>query len=323
MLPNNLITTQKNLLAFSGGVDSTALFFLLVEKNIPFDIAIVNYHQREQSNDEVNYAKKLAKKYNKKCFIANFDEEKFSEKTARDFRYKFFDEIIENNFYESLITAHQLNDKLEWFLMQLTKGAGLNELVGFEKKSKRNNYIVYKPLLETTKESLLEYLQNNNIQYFIDETNQDSKYKRNYFRKEFSDRLLSEFTDGIKNSFVYLQNDIDSMNSLYELKKIKELSIAKFKINDINIMMRFIDSELKQRGILISKDTRDEIKLQKSIVVSHKIAIEIVDEKVWIAPSYNITMDKKFKEKCRIEKIPTNIRSYLFSLNIEKLNFDF
>ena len=59
------IKNQKNLLAFSAGIDSSALFFLLIEKDIPFDIAIVNYNLRAQSNDEVSYAKELAKKYNK------------------------------------------------------------------------------------------------------------------------------------------------------------------------------------------------------------------------------------------------------------------
>ena len=56
------IQNQKNLLAFSAGVDSSALFFLLLEQNIPFDIAIVNYNLRVQSKDEVFYAKNLASK---------------------------------------------------------------------------------------------------------------------------------------------------------------------------------------------------------------------------------------------------------------------
>ena len=63
------ITHTKNLLAFSAGVDSSALFFLLLNAKIPFDIAIVNYNIREQSKDEVVYAKDLAKKYNKEIFI--------------------------------------------------------------------------------------------------------------------------------------------------------------------------------------------------------------------------------------------------------------
>jgi tRNA(Ile)-lysidine synthase len=77
------LQNQNNLLAFSGGVDSTALFFYLLERNIPFDIAIVNYHTREESNKEVKYAKELAEKYNKKIFVKDCLLEKFSEKKSK------------------------------------------------------------------------------------------------------------------------------------------------------------------------------------------------------------------------------------------------
>ena len=63
------ITESKNLLAFSAGVDSTALFFLLLEQNIPFDIAIVNYNVRVQSKEELAYAKELAIKYSKNIYL--------------------------------------------------------------------------------------------------------------------------------------------------------------------------------------------------------------------------------------------------------------
>ena len=65
----SVIRNQKNLLAFSAGVDSSALFFLLLEQSIPFDIAIVDYNLRVQSKNEVSYAKELALKYNKSIFI--------------------------------------------------------------------------------------------------------------------------------------------------------------------------------------------------------------------------------------------------------------
>ena len=64
----SVIKNQKNLLAFSAGVDSVALFFLLLEQNISFDIAIVDYNLRAQSKDEISYAKELAFKYNKFTF---------------------------------------------------------------------------------------------------------------------------------------------------------------------------------------------------------------------------------------------------------------
>ena len=126
-LDYSAIKESKNLLAFSAGVDSCALFFLLQEQNIPFDIAIVDYNLREQSKEEINYAKQLAFKYNKQVFIKEVTLETSNfEKKARDIRYTFFEDLIHDYNYNTLIAAHQLNDKLEWFMMQLSKGSGLS-----------------------------------------------------------------------------------------------------------------------------------------------------------------------------------------------------
>ncbi len=312
------IKESKNLLAFSAGIDSSALFFLLVEENIPFDIAIVDYNLREQSKEEVAYAKDLAKKYNKKIYIkevilsgSNF------EKKARDIRYNFFEELIKEHNYTTLITAHQLNDKLEWFLMQFSKGAGLSELIGFNTWEEKEVYKIFKPLLNITKDELENYLKTNKLKYFIDETNIDIKYKRNYFRHNFSDKFVNEFKDGVINSFEYLQEDINSLciNNKH-LQKIDELEIYK-NLNDDNLNIRVIDKSLKRRGFILSKASRKEILKQKEIIVSHKIAVSITDKYIFICPNSKIIMDKKFKEKCRVKKIPKNIRFYLYEKNID------
>ncbi len=313
------IKESKNLLAFSAGIDSTALFFLLLKQNISFDIAIVNYNQREQSKEELNYAKKLANKYNKQIFIKDVKLNSNSnfEKKARDIRYSFFEEIINKNHYETLITAHQLNDKLEWFLMQLTKGAGLVELIGLNEFEQRENYKIYKPLLDVSKEQLQSYLKEQNFNYFYDESNSDEKYKRNYFRHNFSDKLLSEFKNGIKNSFKFLQNDLNSLNlNTKPLIKIKDLEIFENK-NDDNLNIRIIDISLKKRGFLLSHAQRDEILFQKEITISHKINIAINEKHIYICPRSEAIMDKKFKEKCRIKHIPKNIRQYLYEIAID------
>ncbi len=319
------IKNQKNLLAFSAGIDSTALFFLLLEQDIPFDIAIVNYNVRIQSLDEIAYAKELASKYNKQIFLKNVKLETNSnfEKTARDIRYSFFEEIISNEKYENLITAHQLNDKLEWFLMQLTKGAGLPELIGFNEFEQKEIYKIYKPLLNITKEELENYLKSNSYTYFVDSSNYDEKYKRNYFRHNFSDKLLADFKDGIKNSFNYLQNDLNSLNiQTKPIKKIKELEIFSNQ-NDDNLNIRIIDISLKKRGILLSKAQRDEILKQKELTISHKMNIAILENFIWIAPTDITIMNKKFKELCRVKNIPKNIRSYIFrnEISLKELVF--
>ena len=314
------IRKTKNLLAFSAGVDSTALFFLLLEKNISFDIAIVNYNLRIQSKDEVNYAKQLAEKYNKNIFIKEiiFNKEPSNfEKKARDIRYDFFNEIITCNDYETLITAHQLNDKLEWFLMQLTKGAGLFELIGLEKCTLKNNVLFYKPLLDVSKDKLQKYLENNNYKYYFDESNENEKYKRNYFRHNFSDKLISEFESGIKNSFEFLDYDLNSLRkNIKKIKSIKELDIYK-NSHDNNLNIRTIDLNLKNRGYLLSKAQREEILAQNEITISNNINIAINEDFIYICPKTQCVMDKKFKESCRVNNIPKNIRSYLKKEDIE------
>ncbi len=315
----SVVNESKNLLAFSAGIDSTALYFLLLEKNIDFDIAIVNYNTRKESKNELRYAKDLAKKYNKKIFFKEVELESKSnfEKTARDIRYAFFEEIIQKHSYDILITAHQLNDKLEWFLMQLSKGAGLIELIGFNKIEKHNTYDIYKPLLEISKDELKNYLDTNNTKYFIDSSNYEEKYKRNYFRHNFSDKFLNEYKDGIKNSFDYLQKDINSLKFKSDsLLKIQELEIFR-NLQDENLNIRLIDLSLKKRGLLLSKAQREEILKQKKITISDKIVISIENDYIWICPKSLEVMDKKFKEKCRVLKIPINIRAYIKEKKIE------
>lgn len=315
----SVVKNQKNLLAFSAGIDSSALFFLLLEQNIPFDIAIVDYNLRKQSKNEVSYAKELALKYDKKIFLKELtlDDDSNFEKKARDIRYSFFEEIIKNNSYENLITAHQLNDKLEWFMMQLSKGAGLVELIGFNEFEQRDKYKIYKPLLNITKNELEEYLKTNQYKYFIDESNFNEKYTRNFFRHNFSDKFLSKFKNGIVNSFEYLQNDLDSLNiQNTPIKKIDELEIFVNQKDD-NLNIRTIDLSLKKRGFLLSNAQRNEILKEKKLTISHKINISILEDYIWIVPFCNITMDKKFKENCRINKIPKNIRAYIFWKNID------
>lgn len=94
-----------------------------------------------------------------------------------------------------------------------------------------------------------------------------------------------------------------------------ELEIFK-NLKDKNLNIKVIDKSLKKRGFLISSAQREEILKQKNIVVSHKIAISIQDNYIWISPFLNVTMEKKFKELCRTKKIPQNIRAYLFEKDI-------
>jgi tRNA(Ile)-lysidine synthase len=315
------VKTTKNLLAFSGGVDSTALFFLLVEQNIPFDIAIVNYNTRKQSKQEVVYALSLALKYKKQCFIHDVQLASSNfEYKARQARYEFFEELIDEYEYETLLTAHQLNDKLEWFFMQLSRGAGLSELLGLNEKLEKSNYTILRPLLNISKSTLETYLNERQIKYFYDESNKDTSFMRNYFREEFCTKFMDKFESGVQKSFAYLHNDLTSLDiAQTPLFKHKELEIFK-NLHDDNLTIRVIDMALKQRGYLLSHAQRKEILKQKECVIS-TWAIVIDTLGIFICPLRQAVMPKKFKELCREKKIPKKIRSYLFDENIDMNQF--
>ena len=301
---------NKNLLAFSGGVDSSALFFILLEKEIPFDIAIVNYHKREQSKKEVEYGKYLAKKYNKKIFIKEcFLEDSNFEAEARKCRYNFFEELVKKYNYQTVFTAHQLNDKFEWLLMQFAKGAGLKEILSFSEVEDRGFYKIERPLIEWSRGEILNYLEKNKIKYFIDESNEDTKYKRNYFRKEFASKFITQFSKGVKRSFKYLEED---KNLLFQKDWIKDKELYIFKKQNPQIDIKKVDLILKELGYLLSKSQRDEvINKNFSVVVGGKFAIDSNKDKIFISPYLITKLTKQFKERCRKEKIPPKVRGYI------------
>ena len=307
---------KNNLLAFSSGVDSSALFFLLIENNIKFDIAIVDYDVRVQSKEEVKHAKALAKEH--KLFCHSIQAPKFDahfEKKARDFRYEFFDSLVTIEGYDNIITAHQLNDCLEWMLMRLTKGAGVSELIGLSTVSKRENYTLIRPMLHYSKEELLQYLQSNDLPYFIDESNTDEKYERNKFRHQFSDALISEYKEGIKRSFEYLSADKARLESGFQMVyQTKELYVI--KLYDRKLKSKAVDITLKKLGYLLSASQRQEIDKKESIVIGGKWVVEEVEDLLYICPYLLNDMPKEFKEQCRMKKIPTKIRPYIFTKNI-------
>lgn len=202
------LKSGRNLLAFSHGVDSTALFYLLDEAGVEFDLAIVDYNVRAQSKDEVAAARDLAAKFNKQIYVKSVQlgESNF-EHEARAARYDFFGQICREQGYENLILAHQFDDKFEWFLMQLGCGAGLSELLGMQELEAREDYVIARPLLGVRKCELERFLREQNLKYFTDETNLTDRFKRGFIRAKFSEPFLNEYFSGVKKSFEFLATD--------------------------------------------------------------------------------------------------------------------
>lgn len=313
----------KNLLGFSGGVDSVAMFFSLLEVEVDFDVAIVNYRTRETSDEESLYAQDLCEKYNKRCFTlkapkihSNFECE------ARNIRYRFFEEIITQGHYGSLILAHHLNDKLEWFLMQLTKGAGLNSILGFEGVQIREGYEIIRPFINITKTEIYEYA--SKYKFYEDITNEDKSYKRNEFRLCYSNDLIKKYAKGISKSFEYLHRE---KQSLYKQKEIFHLGgILYFELDEIQSNLYIIDKCLKKMGYVLSYAQREEIvRTDFCCEIAGKYIIEKNQNYLFVSKIHTIkvSLPKQFKEISRKIGIPSKIRVQIYEYLCSKnMGFD-
>lgn len=305
---------KKNLLAFSGGADSTALFFLLLKHNVPFDIAIVDYGIREQSKEEVAYAQKLAKSHNLICHLLKAPKIKQNfEAKAREIRYSFFEELIKEYGYDNLLTAHHLGDRFEWMLMQFCKGAGCAEIAGMQSVQNREFYKLVRPLLHLDKKELLSYLHANEKEYFEDESNLDEDIKRNSFRHNYSMPLLEKYLSGIKKSFDYLDEDRAELIEEIELESIDDLVYFRSSHN-LRADIFAIDKYLKAQLYMLSAGERDAIKNTPTVIVGRRFIVNRDRGFIFIVPyeQESVKMDEKFKDECRLLKIEPKIRPYLY-----------
>ena len=315
------LKSGRNLLAFSHGVDSTALFYLLDEAGVKFDLAIVDYNVRAQSKDEVASARDLAAKFNKQIYVKSVQlgESNF-EHEARVARYDFFAEICRERGYENLILAHQFDDKFEWFLIQLGRGAGLSELLGMQEFETREDYAVIRPLLGVRKCELERFLKRRNLQYFTDETNLTDQFKRGFIRAKFSEPFLNEYFGGVKKSFEFLA--ADALNLAPEISNpATKIYLVKRGVNEL----RGVDQACKRLGLVPSSAQRSEcarcLEKGSDCVLGGKVAVGAGGKFILVTPYVKPAMDKKFKEACRTLKIPPINRGFLFAEGVDIFKF--
>jgi tRNA(Ile)-lysidine synthase len=186
-------STQRIAVAVSGGVDSVCLLHWLAKQNMDIVALHVHHHLRDMADTEANYVETTCKKLGVPCHIFHWTDNKPDtgiESAAREVRYKFMTDFCHKNKIDVLMVAHQADDQIETFLMNLGRGSGVVGLAGMQTESYRDGIKIVRPLLNVFRKELIEYCQNNNIKYFDDEMNFDDKYTRVKIRQ--NRYLLSE-----------------------------------------------------------------------------------------------------------------------------------
>ena len=180
-------------IAVSGGVDSVCLLHWAVLAGLNVTALHVNHHLRPSANAEATYVADLCKKLNVPCHIFDWNDDKPAsglEAAARDARYKFMTDFCHANGIDALMVAHQADDQIETFLMNLGRGSGLYGLAAMARESYRDGIKIVRPLLNVYRTELKKYCDENDIKYFSDEMNEDEQYTRVRIRK--NRHLLAE-----------------------------------------------------------------------------------------------------------------------------------
>ncbi len=173
-------------IAVSGGVDSMCLLYWLHEFGADIVCLHVNHRLRPEADTETEYVANTCEKLNVPCKIFYWDEEKPEkglEAAAREARYKMMTDFCHENGIEYLLVAHQSDDQIETFLMNLSRGSGLYGLSAMMPESKRDGITILRPLLNVPRDEIVKYCTDNNIKYFVDSMNSDEHYTRVKIRK--------------------------------------------------------------------------------------------------------------------------------------------
>lgn len=175
------------LLAISGGVDSMTLMHLFEKLKLKYQVAHVNYQLRSTSDEDEEQVRQVCQQWGKPFHFQRVDTlsvkrnlKLSTQEVARQFRYTWFSELAEKLHLDYVVTAHHQNDHIETFFINLLRNTGLTGLIGIS--SLRGKVI--RPLLEFTKEDLLDYAKYHKLRYSEDLTNYTNQYLRNRVRNQ-------------------------------------------------------------------------------------------------------------------------------------------
>ena len=214
---------EKIAVAVSGGVDSIALLHWMVEIGADIVCLHVNHGLRDAAIAEEKYVQDTCKKLKVPCHVFHWTGEKPTsgvEAAARSARYKMMTDFCHENDIEYLATAHQSDDQIETFLMNLGRGSGVFGLAAMQPLSERDGIKILRPLLNVSRDELKNYCELKRIKYFTDEMNNDARYTRVRIRQNrhvlhdmlgISDERILLAIENLNRARNAIEQDVDKL----------------------------------------------------------------------------------------------------------------
>ena len=187
MLPQG----ETVLCAVSGGRDSMALLHLLstLAEVGGFQVAAAhfNHRLRPTADRDEAFVRDWCRENDVPLTCGAGDVKKFAsreglgiEDAARKLRYAFLETAAAGMGAARIATAHHREDNAETVLLHLLRGSGLQGLGGIAPVRGK----IIRPLLETSRAEIDEYVVRHSIPYVEDESNRDTRFTRNRLRLE-------------------------------------------------------------------------------------------------------------------------------------------
>lgn len=238
----------KFLLAVSGGVDSVVLCELCKQAGLKFSIAHCNFGLRgEESERDEKFVRSLSKKYGVEVFVKKFDTQNYAEEkklsiqeAARELRYDWFVQLKKEKGFSFTLLAHHAEDNIETLLMNFFRGTGLQGLTGMPEENRDEKFFL-RPLLNVRRTAIVEFANQNKLQWVEDSSNASSKYTRNFFRNELLPQIRKVYPQVEEN----LLNTIDRFKKIHALyqtsveelkKKVCEVNGSEVRIPVLKLM---------------------------------------------------------------------------------------
>ncbi len=196
------LNNEKVLLACSTGVDSMVLLDLLMKtlRNEQIVVVNINHQKRIEADTEEAFIQDFSKKKGLVCYtekLPHYEGNNFQE-WARMKRYQIFYEVAKKEGIKYILLAHHADDNLETIIMRMLRSSSLEGYAGMRKEAIYENFILYRPLLEISKDDIYTYAKNNQLTYFEDASNQENHYARNRIRHSVIPTLKNENPNLVK-----------------------------------------------------------------------------------------------------------------------------
>lgn len=211
---------RKLYLAYSGGLDSTVLLFLLKQNGVPCTALHINHQLSVNADSWQSQCEKQAKKWKIPiitCKVTVNKTGKGLEDAARLARYAVFERSLEKG--DVLLTAHHADDQAETFLYRLMRGAGLTGLSGIKRERSLGRGRIVRPLLQLQREDIRHFALQNRLQWIEDESNANENFDRNYLRRQILPLLKARWPVAItqiSNSVELIAKETDLLREYAE-----------------------------------------------------------------------------------------------------------